>query len=394
MPIRFPLSILLSVALLGCGDDGGNDGIECVLDSHCDRQSGGDCIVAPSGKQWCAYPDATCESGLRYDERDVGDGLAGMCVASEAPDAGIDGSVDGSVDASLPDASISDAGTSCNTSDECSAGNYCHFNSCTPCADLSVVGFNQPENLTALNTASNDYNISLSGDGTKLYILHSGTGFKEYPIDSAGNIGAGTTLAIPNVPGSIVRLRIATADLTTFYISERVDIGGTTAKEISIWRSTWSGSSFSTPVEVPELNQADSGSGFMSISADGTTIYFSSDRPVSGDPIVDDNIWTATANGATWSTPTRITGVSTNNEESAPTVTGDVLIYTSSSSGFNQTLQLSSPIGSSPVPISDANLAGTDTSFGVLTPDLCTLYFASNRSGGAGGFDVWRTTRR
>lgn len=382
----FALFTTILASLASCGDDGNSDGIECILNSHCDRYDGGVCVTAPSGRRWCAYPDSECESQLRYDEKDVGDGLAGMCVPASAADAGVDAAVDATVDAI--DAPPADAGMTCATSADCLPGNYCHFTECSPCSDLSVLGFNPPENLATVNTAGNDYNISLSGDGTRLYVVQSG-GINEYPIDSEGNIGTGTALQIPSTPGSIARLRVATADQITFYLSERIS-GGIA----SIWQSTWNGAAFSTPVEVTELNDPKEDSGFMSVTMDGKTIYFSSDRPVTGDPIQDDNIWTSTLNGATWSTPTRLTTISTNNQESAPTVNGDALIYTSSSSGFNQMLQLSTPVGDPPVPLSDVNQAGSDTSFGVFTPDRCTLYFVSNRSGGVGNFDVWRATRR
>ena len=76
----------MTVALVGCGDNG-NKVFECATDSNCDRHTGGDCVVAPSGSSWCAYPDNACATGLRYEEIEVGDGLAGMCVGSSVADA-------------------------------------------------------------------------------------------------------------------------------------------------------------------------------------------------------------------------------------------------------------------------------------------------------------------
>lgn len=102
----------LVVALLAPACGGPNkDGIECVQDSNCSLTEGGQCIQAPSGRHWCAYPDPTCPSGMRYMDFDVGDGLAGMCVAEDSPDAAIaDGGADASptIDA-LPDAPWPDA---------------------------------------------------------------------------------------------------------------------------------------------------------------------------------------------------------------------------------------------------------------------------------------------
>lgn len=75
------------VALLaGCPKD---NNVECRDVSSCDLSPGGACLTAPSGNQWCAYPDNTCPSGMRYSDVDVGDGLSGECVPVEV-DAGVD----------------------------------------------------------------------------------------------------------------------------------------------------------------------------------------------------------------------------------------------------------------------------------------------------------------
>jgi hypothetical protein len=64
--------------------------IECVRDSVCDRFAGGLCTLhEPTGHYWCTYTDFTCDSKRRWSDLDVGDGLAGACVAV-ALDAGAD----------------------------------------------------------------------------------------------------------------------------------------------------------------------------------------------------------------------------------------------------------------------------------------------------------------
>ena len=65
----------------------GAQNVQCERDMHCDRFAGGVCHVAPSGNQWCAYPDPACPSGYRYSDLDVGDGISGQCTE-------IDGSSD------------------------------------------------------------------------------------------------------------------------------------------------------------------------------------------------------------------------------------------------------------------------------------------------------------
>lgn len=67
----------------------GYKNVPCAANTHCDLQSGGVCVEGPSAS-WCAYPDTTCTSGLRYSDFDTGDGVSGECV-STGQDAGMDG---------------------------------------------------------------------------------------------------------------------------------------------------------------------------------------------------------------------------------------------------------------------------------------------------------------
>jgi len=93
---------VLASFLLGCG--GNINAVPCEENSNCDLASGGQCLVASSGNQWCAYPDGECEGGYRYSDQSVGDGLAGQCIGSTQQDAGVD--TDSSVDGPPADAAI------------------------------------------------------------------------------------------------------------------------------------------------------------------------------------------------------------------------------------------------------------------------------------------------
>lgn len=70
---------LFSAALAACG--GGHSNVQCQQDSNCDLSGGGKCVAAPTGNQWCAYPDPGCSSGYRFSDQDVGDNVGGTCVA-------------------------------------------------------------------------------------------------------------------------------------------------------------------------------------------------------------------------------------------------------------------------------------------------------------------------
>lgn len=91
-----------------CGSESGP--IECETNSNCNLHPGGECTVNPStNKRWCTYEDATCTSGRRWSDLDVGDGVSGTCVDDELPDAGVDAMVDAAVTDAGVDADMNDA---------------------------------------------------------------------------------------------------------------------------------------------------------------------------------------------------------------------------------------------------------------------------------------------
>lgn len=81
--------IVASLLLAGCPD---LRFVQCIEDANCDLHPGGACATAPNGHRWCAYPDSSCPSGLRYDRNgpypETGDGLDNVCVAVMGPGVG------------------------------------------------------------------------------------------------------------------------------------------------------------------------------------------------------------------------------------------------------------------------------------------------------------------
>jgi hypothetical protein len=69
--------VFLALFLAACP---GTKDVQCEENSNCDLGAGGVCTLAPTGNQWCAYPDPECPSGTRFSDEDVGDGLAGACT--------------------------------------------------------------------------------------------------------------------------------------------------------------------------------------------------------------------------------------------------------------------------------------------------------------------------
>lgn len=79
-------SLAAAFAMLACGP---HPNIQCGVDSDCNLHFGGECTSAPTGSQWCSYPDPVCPSGMRYSDQQIGDGVSGQCVSVQS-DAGVD----------------------------------------------------------------------------------------------------------------------------------------------------------------------------------------------------------------------------------------------------------------------------------------------------------------
>jgi len=159
---------------------------------------------------------------------------------------------------------------------------------------------------------------------------------------------------------------------------------------------------FGTPAPVTSLNSAQNECN-LSLSADGLVAYFSSDRTDFGTPAAVAVINT------TWSEEEPFLTADENTdyfESSKPGGLGAYDIYTSTKSGG--TFSPSMPVGS--LNISVAHRSTLSDGFGIpqaiteldmatnewpieLSPDGCTLYFSSNRTGGAGGYDIFSATR-
>jgi hypothetical protein len=104
-------------------------------------------------------------------------------------------------------------------------------------------------------------------------------------------------------------------------------------------------SPFAAAVVIANVNTTFEDGG-ASISRDGLTLYFSSDRPGG---VGDSDIWTATRSS------------------------------------------VGSPFGA-PVPVPEVNSDTTEYD-PIISPDGLELYLSSRRPGGLGGFDIWRASR-
>ena len=113
----------------------------------------------------------------------------------------------------------------------------------------------------------------------------------------------------------------------------------------TIMRAPKSGDEWGPPATVPFSGK--SGDRAPRFSPDGSRVYFTSNRPVTGHPARDMNIWVAERTASGWGEPRMV-----------------------------------------PAPVSVPNGREIHSS---VTSDG-TLYFGSNRPGGAGMLDIWRVT--
>ncbi|MBL0175076.1 MAG: PD40 domain-containing protein [Ignavibacteria bacterium] len=155
--------------------------------------------------------------------------------------------------------------------------------------------------------------------------------------------------------------------------------------------------SLDAPMLIPRINSPYFDS-HPSISPDGTTLYFASDRPGG---YGNTDLWTSTrdANGA-WSEPANLGPVlNTSCNEMTPFICGDntTLYFASDGHGSVGGLDIflterSSGGWSNPVN-AGVPLNTTDDEFFPSTPPSARadsiLLFASNRPGGAGGYDLY-----
>jgi hypothetical protein len=128
------------------------------------------------------------------------------------------------------------------------------------------------------------------------------------------------------------------------------------------------------------------------VRPDNLALYFSSNR------LGSDDIYVAPRVNGAFIAPTYVTAINTGASERAPAVTpDDRTLYFAADTPGNFDIYVSSratATGSFGAPKAVAEL---DTPAveqpDWISPDGCTLYFRSDRPGGAGGRDVWRATR-
>jgi peptidoglycan-associated lipoprotein len=265
------------------------------------------------------------------------------------------------------------------------------------------------ENVSALNTKYFDFAVAKNPNDKNGILLTSsreeasGTGNdlwygqKYFDLFSATQDNNGkwsTPVPLPEPVNSPASEGASTFDSkgTTMYFTRCQSIDKKNGY-CKIFKSTLSGTVWGKPESLP-FNSDDYNTGHPSLSADGTTLYFSSDMPGGqGEHDIYYSKWDNNSNS--WGTPVNMgTAINTSGDEMFPYINEngklffssnglpgmgglDIFSTTNDGGSWGNVTNLKSPI----------NSPGDD--FGIIFNSPTTGFFSSNREGGAGSDDIY-----
>jgi Tol biopolymer transport system component len=212
-------------------------------------------------------------------------------------------------------------------------------------------------------------------------------GLQDVPSPADG----GTESGLPPEAGDAATSDAATGDAAT---SDAV-----TGDVLDAPQGPCTSREFGTPVPVAELNTTDGTSWDYSahLSPDELTVYFTSTRP-NGPGQASLYVATRPSKKDPFGTPAPIPNVNSQFSDEFPSVSADGLMLVFSSDRANpgyehiyvSTRSSTSSAFGAPVLVSSLTSSAVDRE-GYLLPAGTELYFASNRAGGAGSDDIYRS---
>ena len=214
------------------------------------------------------------------------------------------------------------------------------------------------------------------------------------PDDPRCSFGLPTVIAELSDPAADDRSPTVTADLLEIYFASNRDSGN----DADIWFATRADPSdpWSDPTLVAELSTSNRDDDGPEITADGLTIYISSNR----DQVTNQQIYMSTraARNQAWSEPVLVDELNTGAREdhAAPDSShlrmvlrrGDL----SDGDLFATSRGSLSDAWADPTPIVELNTGGGESS-GYLEGDGTIMVLSSERRDGAGNHDIWITSR-
>jgi len=185
-----------------------------------------------------------------------------------------------------------------------------------------------------------------------------------------------------------------TDDMLNLYVRRvtggQHDIFGATRSSVTV--------AFASPVNVSSLSTGAFNEWTPELGGNGLTIHFSSDR---NGTAVGFEIYSATrtALGGNWNNQQPISTLNGPASDESPTVSRDglTMVFTSTRNDAGDIFISERPLQSDPWPMpvnaGQVNNMGRRDEGPFLSTDKLTIYFSSDRPGGAGGFDLWQATR-
>ena len=304
---------------------------------------------------------------------------------------GIDDGVprgDAGVDAAMP----VDAGTDGDAASSVDAGNdVVVVPTCNPTAPFTKISA-----LAELNGSANEEHPRLTADERTIvfqrepgvYVVFRATRPDRFSAfgtpASIGELEAWGEAADPTLDGAGLRIVIASAKT-----------GGQGSYDLWIALRPTVGDPFGLPTVLSTLS-SPSMDHLPNFAGGGAVLYFGSDR---AGGVGDEDIYRAASlGGASFGAPVLVAGLSTPFFETAPVVSDDERLAfvehdVSDDAGANVGICMSFRAKASdpwPTPQPVPELRGGDADPAWISPDLCRLYFSSNR---AGTWDVYVAER-
>jgi hypothetical protein len=163
---------------------------------------------------------------------------------------------------------------------------------------------------------------------------------------------------------------------------------------------------FGEPMAIHELSPSSSNESGPTVAIDGLSIFFASGTPVPGQLFTSFHLFVAVRSSVlSQFGPVALATVNDSNgaTEQTPFLTGDgqELWFSSARDGLSfghlwRAARVAGGFGS-PVPVSELNINTANTTSIDVAPalgvDRLSVYFASIRPGGIGGFDIWMSHR-
>jgi len=213
--------------------------------------------------------------------------------------------------------------------------------------------------------------------------------------DPAKPFGAPTPLTALNAPGvEDSHGRLTPDELTIFFSSLRA--GGAGGADLYTASRTRRTDPFGAPANLGAPINAPSGELMPSVTGDGLTLYFVSDRAFGS------HVWFATrpSVASPFTAPQVAVGLNAAALDLTPYVLPDnaTIVFDSTRLGDAGLFDLFSANAidggfSVPAVVKGVNTPGHDELSAAMTPDQLVIYFASNRPGTKGSYDLFVATR-